>query len=420
MRDEEKSTIHEARGLAYLKDGLLDKAIEEFKTSLSYASDNIDALVNLGTALAKKGSFDEEITILESVLKQDWAISDETFGTIFYNLGNSYRAKGLEEKAIEQYKKAIEKRPNHASTWFNLGQSYLGLGKWDDAGKAYDNALKYNPNHSDARIMLDFLNGAKATGDYEEMRKLVTKPKDEYENLMIAGEKHLLRGEINSAIEQFKEAIRLYPEEAGGYVKLAGAYFSLGVSEDKLDYETHQNNLELLEKAEKLISLGKPKHPIDKYDGLSELHGQKGRSYTMLNRWEEAIQEWDKALSIEPDNEKFRKSLELAKRAAQEAKSKSKGCFIATAIYSSEFAPEVQALRQFRDNCLSRAFLGKWMIETYYKFSPFIAEIVEHNNFLKRLARLLVGDPLVGAIKTFSKTEKNRKNANNQRSPGIG
>jgi len=54
MRDEEKSMLHSNRGLAYLKDDLLDEAIDEFKTSLSYAPNNIEALVNLATALNVK------------------------------------------------------------------------------------------------------------------------------------------------------------------------------------------------------------------------------------------------------------------------------------------------------------------------------------------------------------------------------
>lgn len=62
-------------------------------------------------------------------------------------------------------------------------------------------------------------------------------------------------------------------------------------------------------------------------------------------------------------------------------------CFIATAVYGSPFVPEVEMLRQWRDQSLSKTRRGRSFISIYYKYSPGIASFIEHRPFLKWLIR---------------------------------
>lgn len=48
-------------------------------------------------------------------------------------------------------------------------------------------------------------------------------------------------------------------------------------------------------------------------------------------------------------------------------------CYIATAVYGDRYAPEVIALRRFRDETLARSAAGRWFIAIYYRLSPPIA-----------------------------------------------
>ena len=54
-------------------------------------------------------------------------------------------------------------------------------------------------------------------------------------------------------------------------------------------------------------------------------------------------------------------------------KTETGGCYIATACYGNEFAPEVLHLKSYRDNVLSKTMLGRLFIKTYYFLSPPIA-----------------------------------------------
>ena len=68
------------------------------------------------------------------------------------------------------------------------------------------------------------------------------------------------------------------------------------------------------------------------------------------------------------------------------------GCLIATAAYGSEMAPQVQLLREIRDNKLMNteagsAFLGAFN-EAYYSFSPYIADMERENPYFKEIVKV--------------------------------
>ncbi len=61
-------------------------------------------------------------------------------------------------------------------------------------------------------------------------------------------------------------------------------------------------------------------------------------------------------------------------------------CFIATATYGSQSAEEVLTLRQFRDRYLSTTKVGRFIIDTYYKMSPSLAQVIARSNVLKTVS----------------------------------
>ena len=77
------------------------------------------------------------------------------------------------------------------------------------------------------------------------------------------------------------------------------------------------------------------------------------------------------------------------------------GCLIATATYGSELAPQVQQLRELRDNQLLQtesgtAFMGMFN-DIYYSFSPIVADYERENPLFKEVVKIAI-TPMISSL----------------------
>jgi len=81
--------------------------------------------------------------------------------------------------------------------------------------------------------------------------------------------------------------------------------------------------------------------------------------------------------------------------------SKGGGCLIATATYGSELAPQVQQLRELRDNKLLDTESGTSFMESfndfYYSFSPIIADYEHKNPVFKEMVKIAI-TPMITSL----------------------
>ena len=86
------------------------------------------------------------------------------------------------------------------------------------------------------------------------------------------------------------------------------------------------------------------------------------------------------------------------------------GCLIATAAYGSELAPQVQVLREIRDNQLLNTESGKSFMESfntiYYSFSPQIADFERENPILKEAVKIGL-TPLLSSLSILNYVDLN-------------
>jgi len=86
------------------------------------------------------------------------------------------------------------------------------------------------------------------------------------------------------------------------------------------------------------------------------------------------------------------------------------GCLIATATFGSEMSPQVQQLRELRDNSLLQTESGTLFMKTfnnfYYSFSPIIADYERENPVFKEAVKIVI-TPLLSSLSILNFVDMN-------------
>jgi hypothetical protein len=111
-----------------------------------------------------------------------------------------------------------------------------------------------------------------------------------------------------------------------------------------------------------------------------------------------------KCMTPEPDEPTCGAGTELVNGICQVVKTeepKGGGCLIATAAYGSELAPQVQFLREIRDNTVMSTSSGAAFMsgfnQLYYSFSPTIADMERENPMFQEAVRTFI-TPMVSTL----------------------
>jgi len=88
------------------------------------------------------------------------------------------------------------------------------------------------------------------------------------------------------------------------------------------------------------------------------------------------------------------------------------GCLIATATYGSELAPQVQFLREIRDNKVMSTTMGVSFMtgfnQLYYSFSPTIADMERNNTVFKEIVKIGIA-PMISSLSIMSAAESEQE-----------
>ncbi len=224
---------------------LIEKFKDNFKVYKTVVSAFVVVVVVVvltGASYTRNMVWKDEITLWEDVVSKS---PKKVRG--YNNLGNAYLSDNFTEKAIKQYKTAIELDWNHANAHNNLGKAYQSLGLLDMAVKEYKIAIELNPDLSSA-----------------------------YNNLGYALKE---KGFIDEAIEYYQQAIRLDPLLIKAHYNLGYAYKSKG----------------LIEKAIKHYQIA-----IKLDNTIPEIHNNLGNAYRSNGLIDKAIEEYKIAIKLAP------------------------------------------------------------------------------------------------------------------------
>jgi peptidyl-prolyl cis-trans isomerase B (cyclophilin B) len=108
------------------------------------------------------------------------------------------------------------------------------------------------------------------------------------------------------------------------------------------------------------------------------------------------------------DSFKIAPKVDIVKTSTETSTEEGGGCLIATATYGSELAPQVQQLRELRDNQLLNTesgtqFMGMFN-DIYYTFSPTIADYERENPYFKEAVKLAI-TPMISTLSLMENAE---------------
>jgi adenylate cyclase len=151
-----------------------ERAIELFGEALEEDPDFAHAYAGLGDALAQKAFksgmseqlLDSAIAMSTNAIRLDRELSEG-----YKALGLAYHLRGWYEKALEEYRKAVERNPNNDMAINNIGAIYQEQGNLIEAIRWGKRALSINPRHTHS--ILNLARMYYAVGNDEQCLKLI-------------------------------------------------------------------------------------------------------------------------------------------------------------------------------------------------------------------------------------------------------
>ena len=163
-RDSLKSAIHcwqktvalnpeSGEAHAMLANGLVmarqyDKAVAECERAMVLEPNSYRTLYPCASALTFVGRREEAIPLFREALR----INPKPPNSLYRHFGVAFRDSGRYDEAIEQAKKATERKPNDIIAYVVLASSYGLAGREEEAKAAAKEILRINPKFSVARL----------------------------------------------------------------------------------------------------------------------------------------------------------------------------------------------------------------------------------------------------------------------------
>jgi tetratricopeptide (TPR) repeat protein len=177
-----------------------------------------EARLNEARAAAKNKDFEKAADVLESLVADDPGNY-----TAFNMLGKVLAALKESEPAIENFKKAIEIRPDFSEAIINAAQTFYKMGNYPDARTYYQRMVEYEPKNAEGHFGL--ANVYRKTEKFKDAIKeynvaLNIKHNDSqaYINLGLC---HYNDGNYHDAIYNFQMALEMGGDRRKAFLNLA-------------------------------------------------------------------------------------------------------------------------------------------------------------------------------------------------------
>jgi Tfp pilus assembly protein PilF len=119
---------------------------------------------NLGDMYTRHGDYDKAIEEFKKAIELK-----PNYGDAYHNLANVYHLKGQDDLALENYQKALSFNANLWQSYQNIAAIYFTQQKFDLAKESMEKALKINPNNAELHTNMGLL--YKTLGDKQKAQE---------------------------------------------------------------------------------------------------------------------------------------------------------------------------------------------------------------------------------------------------------
>jgi tetratricopeptide (TPR) repeat protein len=199
----------------------------------------------------------------------------------------------LANKAIEEYRAAIDADPTSAYLTSGLAELYNKIGRIRDAVVEAQDLIKRNPNNLEARrllgrIYLRSLGDMQAGGGSESVLKLAIEQYEQIVHLqpdstddhLLLGRLYRLNNDLQKAESEFKTAVKLQPDSEEAVTTLAYLYNELGDTA----------------RAAQVLS------SVPNAERSAKLYSALGYTYEQQKQYKNAVEAYRHAIELDRDN----------------------------------------------------------------------------------------------------------------------
>jgi len=126
-----------------------ENAYDTVLRELEKDPNNLKAIYHLGDLYFRDGVYDKAVENFRKVVA-----ADPSRGYVFFQMGTALSRSDHPEEAIEAFKQAIPKLRDPAVAYNNMGITYGRLGRYEDEIDALQKAIKHRSRYASARYNL--------------------------------------------------------------------------------------------------------------------------------------------------------------------------------------------------------------------------------------------------------------------------
>lgn len=218
------------QGTTAQRNGDTSTAIQLYRKVLQQRPHWGPAEYNLGLATLVAKQYAAAVELFDRALTDDSSLVGAYLfrGIAYYNLGNV-------RQAVSSLKRYSDLRPQDPEAHYYLAGSYFTLQDYSDAAVQYVTEIKFKPGSESLYYYLGLCYLAMAR---EMMKSLSQGPDGKYYTWLILGEREADEGNTTSALQNFRQAMRINPQLAESYVELGDLLLEDGQpSKAKIEFE---------------------------------------------------------------------------------------------------------------------------------------------------------------------------------------